>query len=72
MPLNMTGILVVIRFPGDTAYERAAVCDQMNDWNINNGRRRGSLFLITSVARRTGSGFAAPERSTPRLSTEPT
>ncbi|HRC50336.1 MAG TPA: hypothetical protein PK331_05355 [Gordonia sp. (in: high G+C Gram-positive bacteria)] len=41
----MTGILVVIASPGDTADERAAVRDQMNDWNINNGRRQGIALL---------------------------
>ena len=45
MPLNMAGVLVVIASPGDTDEERAAVRDQMNDWNINNGRRQGIALL---------------------------
>lgn len=45
MPLQMTGLLVVIASPGDTSEERAAVRDQINDWNINNGRRAGIAFL---------------------------
>jgi hypothetical protein len=45
MPLNMTGVLVVIASPGDAGEERAAVRDQINDWNINNGRRQGIALL---------------------------
>lgn len=41
----MNGILVVIASPGDTADERAVVRDQINDWNINNGRRMGVALL---------------------------
>ncbi|WP_243621724.1 DUF4062 domain-containing protein [Rhodococcus sp. ARC_M6] len=41
----MTGVLVVIASPGDTSEERAAVRDQINDWNINNGRRAGIALL---------------------------
>jgi hypothetical protein len=41
----LTGVLVVIASPGDTAEERAAVRDQINDWNINNGRRAGVVLM---------------------------
>ncbi|MBJ8344478.1 hypothetical protein [Antrihabitans sp. YC2-6] len=41
----MTGVLVVIASPGYTAEERAAVCDQSNDWNINNGQRARIALL---------------------------
>lgn len=41
----MTGVLVVIASPGDTSEERAAVRDQINDWNISNGRRAGIALL---------------------------
>jgi hypothetical protein len=41
----MTGVLVVIASPGDTSEERAAVRDQINDWNINNGRRANIALL---------------------------
>ena len=42
---NMNGILVLIASPGDTAEERAIVRDQINDWNINNGRRQKVVLL---------------------------
>ncbi|NKW46029.1 hypothetical protein GS979_06305 [Rhodococcus hoagii] len=45
MTQQMTGVLVVIASPGDTSEERAAVRDQINDWNINNGRRASVAFL---------------------------
>ncbi|KAF0960264.1 hypothetical protein [Rhodococcus sp. T7] len=41
----MTGVVVVIASPGDTSEERAAVRDQINDWNINNGRRANIALL---------------------------
>lgn len=45
MTQQMTGVLVVIASPGDTSDERTAVRDQVNDWNINNGRRAGVALL---------------------------
>ncbi|GFK17956.1 hypothetical protein KbCgl_05280 [Corynebacterium glutamicum] len=41
----MIGVLAVIASPGDTTEERAVVRDQINDWNINNGRRAGVVIL---------------------------
>lgn len=41
MPLNMTGVLVVIASPGDTDEERAAVRDQMNRGTSTTGGGRG-------------------------------
>lgn len=45
MTQQMNGILVIIASPGDTAEERAVVREQINDWNINNGRRMGVVLL---------------------------
>ncbi|MEE4024535.1 hypothetical protein V1Y59_15730 [Gordonia sp. PKS22-38] len=42
---QLTGVLVVIASPGDTSEERSTVRDQINDWNINNGRRAGIALL---------------------------
>lgn len=42
---NMTGILVLIASPGDTAEERATVRDKINDWNTNRGPRQKIVFL---------------------------
>ncbi|MHA2787855.1 hypothetical protein ACXZ66_01725 [Corynebacterium sp. S7] len=45
MTQQMTGILVLIASPGDTAEERATVREKINDWNISNGRRQGVVLL---------------------------
>lgn len=45
MTQQMIGVLAVIASPGDTTEERAVVRDQINDWNINNGRRAGVVIL---------------------------
>lgn len=59
MPLPMSGILVLIASPGDTAEERATVTDELVDWNVNRGRREGVALLPSryekhSIARMGG------------------
>lgn len=45
MTQQLTGVLVIIASPGDTSEERAVVREQINDWNINRGRRMGVVLL---------------------------
>ena len=45
MPEQITGVLVLIASPGDTADERIAVSEALADWNVIRGRRQGAALL---------------------------
>lgn len=45
MPQQVTGVLVLIASPSDTAVERIAVSEALADWNVMRGRRQGAALL---------------------------
>lgn len=45
MPEQITGVLVLIASPSDTADERIAVSEALADWNVIRGRRQGAALL---------------------------
>lgn len=45
MPEQITGVLVLIASPSDTADERIAVSEALADWNVIRGRRQGTALL---------------------------
>lgn len=45
MPDQITGVLVLIASPSDTADERIAVSEALADWNVIRGRRQSAALL---------------------------
>lgn len=45
VPEQITGVLVLIASPSDTADERIAVSEALADWNVIRGRRQGAALL---------------------------